>query len=136
MAKLRGHHLICLHFYEGEGYDRSFIDSLEKTLGQIEAEGVEVTEGADDVCMPCPHRTAEACTMSETADREIREMDARALKLLDLPVGRRAGWAFLRDAMAAVFPEWYESYCFACNWRIACEKKDLFHHLRLRKAKL
>lgn len=135
MTKLRGHHLICLHFYEGEGYDRSFIDSLEKTLEEIEAAGVEVAEGADDVCAPCPHRTEEACTMSETADREIREMDARALALLNIPVGRKAGWSFLRDTVAAVFPEWYESYCFACNWRPACEKKDLFWQLKARKAK-
>ena len=32
MAKLRGHHLICLHFYEGEGYDEPFIKSLEKVI--------------------------------------------------------------------------------------------------------
>lgn len=135
MAKLRGHHLICMHFYEGEGYDRPFIESLEKLMADIHNEGVEVAEGADDICSLCPHRTGDACTMSETADREIREMDARALKLLDLPVGRRSGWGFLRDAMAAVFPEWYESYCFACSWRRACEKKDLFWQLKTRKAK-
>ena len=135
MAKLRGHHLICLHFYEGEGYDRPFIDSLEELIGEIETVGVEVAEGADDVCEPCPHRTDEACTMSATADREIREMDARALALLDLPVGRKAGWSYIRDSVSAVFPEWYESYCFACSWRRACEKKDLFWQLKGRKAK-
>jgi hypothetical protein len=135
MAKLRGHHLICLHFYEGEGYDRPFIDSLEKLIEEIETVGVEVAEGADDVCEPCPHRSAEACTMSATADREIREMDARALALLDLPVGRKADWAFLRESVSAVFPEWYENYCFACNWRPACEKKDLFRQLKVSREK-
>jgi hypothetical protein len=135
MAKLRGHHLVCLHFYEGEGYDRPFIDSLENVIEEIETVGVEVAAGADDVCGPCPHRTGTACTMSATADREIREMDARALALLDLPVGHKTGWDVLRDAVAAVFPAWYESYCFACNWRRACEKKDFFRQLTAGRAK-
>lgn len=29
MIRLRGHHLICLHFYRGEGYSREFVENLE-----------------------------------------------------------------------------------------------------------
>ncbi|HDL01563.1 MAG TPA: DUF1284 domain-containing protein, partial [candidate division Zixibacteria bacterium] len=29
MVRLRAHHLICLHFYRGEGYSEGFIENLE-----------------------------------------------------------------------------------------------------------
>jgi len=95
MMKLRGHHLICLHFYDGEGYDEPFIENLEEVIEAVKREGVVVAEGADDVCSPCPHRTEDRCTYSRAADREIREMDQRALSLLELGEGGRAEWKAL-----------------------------------------
>ena len=130
MMKLRGHHLICLHFYDGEGYDEPFIENLEEVLGRIGEAGVEVGEGADDVCSPCPHRTEDRCTHSRTADREIREMDARALSLLGVEPGGRSEWKLLRTKVEEVFPFWHKTYCFACSWRPVCEKNGLFRKLQ------
>lgn len=130
MRKLRGHHLICLHFYDGEGYGEPFIESLEAVLDEIERDGVMVVEGADDVCSPCPHRTDDRCTHSRTADREIREMDARALGLLGLGSGGRVEWGPLRKKVEEVFPAWHRTYCFACSWRQVCDKNELFRKLR------
>ena len=130
MAKLRGHHLICLHFYDGEGYDEPFIENLEFVLNEIKREGVVVAEGADDVCSPCPNRTEDRCTYSRSADREIRDMDARALALLGIePGGREEGWRALREKVEEVFSVWHETYCFACSWRPVCEKNALFRKL-------
>lgn len=130
MAKLRGHHLICLHFYDGEGYDEPFIANLERVLEEIGREGVEVTTDPDDVCDPCPHRQKESCTFSRTADREIREMDTRALTLLGLIPGKRVGWIWLRNTVETIFPEWYATHCHLCTWRRACEKSDLFRQFK------
>jgi len=130
MAKLRGHHLICLHFYDGEGYDEPFIRNLDEVIAAIEKEGVEVADGPDDVCEPCPHRRDESCTFSRTADREIREMDRRALALLALSAGKRVGWTRLRNTVETVFPDWYATHCHLCTWRNACEKSELFLEFR------
>ena len=126
MAKLRGHHLICLHFYDGEGYDEPFIRNLEEVLEEIGREGVAVADGPDDVCGPCPHRQEELCTFSRTADREIREMDARALALLGVAPGKKVGWTWLRDTVSTIFPEWHATHCHMCTWRQSCEKSELF----------
>ena len=129
MAKLRSHHLICLHFYDGEGYDEPFIRNLEERLDTIRREGVVVAEGPDDVCEPCPHRNRELCTFSRTADREIREMDAKALALLGLEPGRKVGWTWLRDTVITVFPRWHATHCRLCTWRQSCERSELFLEL-------
>ena len=133
MRGLRGHHLICLHFYGGEGYDRDYIDNLERTLEEIRREGVVVLEGPDDVCRPCPHRRGDQCTFSSTADREVREMDGKALQLLGLRPGGRVEWGDLRESVAAVFPRWFERHCALCSWRGACEKSPLFRQLKGRR---
>lgn len=129
MKKLRGHHLICLHFYDGEGYDEPFIRNLEKVIGTIQGEGVVAAEGPDDVCELCPHRQKELCTFSQTADREIREMDRKALALLDLPAGKKVGWTRLRSTVESIFPEWHATHCHLCSWRSVCEKNGLFLEL-------
>jgi len=130
MTKLRGHHLICLHFYDGEGYDEPFIENLEAVIEEVNREGVSVAEGADDVCSLCRYRTEDRCTLSTSADREIREMDARALALLGLNTGGRKEWQPLREKVEEIFPAWYETYCFACSWRPVCEKNELFRKLQ------
>jgi len=46
-AKLRGHHLICLNFFRGEGYSEDFIKNIYSVMKK---EKVEIVKGADDVC--------------------------------------------------------------------------------------
>jgi hypothetical protein len=129
MARLRGHHLVCLHFYDGEGYDEPFIRNLEKVLAEVGKEGAEVVEGTDDICSLCLHRHGDHCTHGAAADREIREMDRKALALLTLAPGDRADWEATRETVVANFREWYAAHCFACSWRPVCEKNLLFRQL-------
>lgn len=123
---LRGHHLICLHFYDGEGYDDAFIKNLEDTLRSAEEDEIEISSGADDVCAACLHLKHDRCEQTDSADENIREMDAMALKLLDLSVSDRVRWNVLQDKIPGIFPEWYLRYCIDCDWKGACEKNSFF----------
>ena len=129
MSLLRGHHLICLHFFDGEGYDDAFIKNLEDTLRSAEDEDVEISSGADNVCAACLHLKEGRCMQTENADEAIREMDARALALLGLSMPGRVRWNVLQNKIPGIFPEWYLLYCTDCDWRGVCEKNDLFRGL-------
>ena len=122
MLLLRGHHLICLHFFDGEGYDDAFIKNLEATLRSAEEEDVEITSGADDVCAACLHLKEGRCMQSENVDDEISEMDAKALKLLGLSISDRISWNALQNKVPAIFPEWYSLYCIDCDWQKVCKR--------------
>lgn len=120
MTLLRGHHLVCLHFFHGDGYDDAFTENLGTVLARAEDEDIHITSGADDVCTSCPHLREGRCQYTENADASIREMDNMALALLNLSASGRAGWASLRDAVRGIFPQWQSLYCSECDWRGAC----------------
>ena len=126
MPLLRGHHLVCLHFYDGEGYDDAFIKNLEDTLRSAEGDEIEISAGADDVCAACLHLKGGSCMQADNADEAIRKMDSRALALLGHSVYDTVGWNVLRDKISGIFPEWYSLYCKGCGWRKACEQNSFF----------
>ncbi len=130
MPSLRGHHLICLQFYHGEGYDAAFVENLERVMERVRGEGVSVSPGADDVCSACLHLSEGRCGYSPGADEEIGAMDRTALELLGLEAGMRADWDVLRERTASIFSLWYASFCRDCGWRLACEKDAVFLRMR------
>lgn len=129
MPLLRGHHLICLHFFNGEGYDEAFIKNLRHTLSRAEEEMVTVSSGADNVCASCLHLKQNKCQSEENAEESIKEMDAKALALFRLSCNDQIKWDTLKNKIPEIFSEWFSLYCAECNWRGACEKDAVFRKL-------
>lgn len=129
MPALRGHHLICLHFFGGEGYDQKFIENLTDVLKAMPHHNIDVLHGADDVCNKCPNLRQGECSYTEGADAEIREMDNIALKLLNLSGGSVVRWDDVRKRIPEIFQVWYTEYCNSCGWKKACEQHNLYRSL-------
>jgi len=128
--KLRGHHLICLHFFRGEGYNPEFIANLNGILNRAEAgEEIEVYSGADDVCKMCPYLKEGICFYDKDTEAEIREMDRRAIRLLRLRTRWRVKWLDIREKIPQIFCEWAREYCKDCNWRTVCEKENKYRRM-------
>jgi hypothetical protein len=126
MLTLRGHHLICLHFFNGEGYSAEFIEHLGNMIKKAENTNIKICTGADDVCIKCPYLKNGRCEYNKNADDEIREMDNTALKLLGLVSDSETSWMETKKRILKIFPEWYKSYCRDCVWRKSCEKNTFF----------
>ena len=133
IPKLRGHHLICLHFFNGKGYDREFTKNLSSVLEKSENLGVEVSVGADDVCRECPYMRDNKCCSEDHSNQEIIEMDGFALELLKAASNSKLGWNVLKEKIPVIFHLWLERYCKRCCWVKACEEN--FYYLRLRDGK-
>ena len=122
--KLRGHHLICLHFFSGEGYSSEFVVNLRGILERAEAgEEIDVYSGADDICRRCPHLKRGKCLYDKDRDAEIKEMDRRAMKLLRLKIRGRVKWSDIKEKIPEILDEWSREYCEECDWRKVCEQK-------------
>lgn len=129
MARFRGHHLICLHFFNGEGYNSEFIENLSTTLEVARNVAIEVCQGADNICKKCPSLKEDTCQFSLDADKEIKKMDSIALALLGAVPGDKLAWQQIREKLPLIFEEWHGAWCVNCGWRRACEGNDFYREL-------
>ncbi len=126
VVELRGHHLICLHFFRGEGYNKDFVENLRIIIEKAESEFVRVVNGADDVCKKCPYNVNGICNYSETSEEEVRELDELALNLLSIKVGNTVTWKEIREKIPKVIDTWREKACKSCGWKNVCLKNQIY----------
>ncbi|WP_297209387.1 MULTISPECIES: DUF1284 domain-containing protein [Thermodesulfovibrio] len=126
MIYLRGHHLICLHFFTGEGYNKAFVENLYTVIDRAKDEIIFVAEGADEICKKCPHLINNICK----DEKEIAEMDKTALELLKLKTTYNVSWEEIKKKLSEIFNHWYELYCIPCIYLDVCSKTSLFKSLR------
>lgn len=130
LIRLRGHHLICLHFFKGKGYDPAFIANLARIMKKAKAGGpVEISAGPDDVCLFCPHLKGRKCSYRENAEAEIKAMDRTALALLRANPGEVAQWKAIAEKIPAIFAKWAAKYCSSCDWRRVCKELPSFRQM-------
>ncbi len=129
MTPLRGHHLICLHFFRGEGYGAAFVENLERVIDRAKREGIRVQNGADDVCIKCPHLAGELCMYKGDNNKKIEGLDATALRLLNLEHGVKVDWTAMERVLPQIFHEWKDEVCFKCDWLGTCKSTTLWKNL-------
>lgn len=129
MTSLRGHHLICLHFFRGEGYDAAFIENLVRVIDRTKTEGTKVQSGADDICSSCPNLAGGECNYKGGNNERIEGLDATALSLLGLKSGENADWMALKRKLPEIFSEWVEGACLKCDFLDTCRSTDLWKNL-------
>ncbi|MDI3281646.1 MAG: DUF1284 domain-containing protein, partial [Bacillota bacterium] len=121
--RLRGHHLVCLHFYRGEGYSPDFVARLGEVVQRAGAgEEVEVVAGADDVCRACPYLADEQCAHRPGAEAGIQALDRTARSFLGVSPGDRVRWGEIKARVEAAPEEWFAAFCAGCGWRGLCER--------------
>ncbi len=130
MLRLREHHLVCLHFFSGEGHDEVFVRNLKDVLQRAESEEIEVCDRADDVCEKCPYLKDYKYGYDENADEEINGMDEMALSLLKIGQDAKDRWQDVREMIPEIFSQWFANYCYNCDWNSVCEKNKFYQTLK------
>ena len=117
MVRLRGHHLVCLHFFTGGGLSDAFLANYRGLLDRLaRGEGVQVAGVADDVCRACPRLEGEVCGWDEAA---VRALDRLALE--ELGAGETA-WPELAAKVTSLSSGWWEDFCAGCDWAEFCTR--------------
>jgi uncharacterized protein len=128
LVKLRAHHLICLHFYRGEGYNPVFVENLTRVLKRVDESGVTLVDGGDDVCVACPSFSDNICTHQPGGEAKIQWLDMFAIKLLDLEK-TNLSWSKIKEQIPAIIGEWKTTACQSCEWKVVCEASDNWESL-------
>ena len=116
-SKLRGHHLICLNFFRGEGYSEDFIKNIFELLKN---EQLEIVSGPDEVCAKCPLLKDEKCASNEYTDGMILVQDKEALRLLGFMPGEIVDWKMIAAILPDILEVWKAQFCAGCGYRKVC----------------
>lgn len=119
--RVRGHTLLCLQGFRGEGYSPGFVQNMASIHAELlknpEA-WIEVVEEPDAICAACPHRMPAGCGLHGDASEEgMQAQDGHVLRLLSLRPGDRLQWREVlerirRSVTGASLP----SICGQCRW--------------------
>ncbi len=121
--RLRPHHALCVHFFEGKGYSERFISHMSHIIDVLKTDDpyVSLTSSCDIICEGCPHNIGGVC---DTADK-VGGFDSRALKAMGLRDGDSLSWSELsrlskeRIISSGKLPE----VCDGCMWLSICNRK-------------
>ena len=121
IVRLRGHTILCLQGFRGEGYSPEFVANLgliHRRLAEHPEQSVEVLDSPDVVCAACPHRQPVGCTLNGTdSEAEMRAQDRHVLALLGLTAGQRLRWGDILDRIrASVRGDDLPAICGTCRW--------------------
>ena len=119
--KLRPHHLLCIQFFSGHGYDAEFSQHMYRLIENL-SDDTEccISEGCDEICQKCPNRDNDMCEKND----KVCRMDARVLTVCGFAYDDMAQWKNLASAVKdKIFDmEWFEEICGECEWYCLCRE--------------
>jgi hypothetical protein len=120
-VRIRGHTLLCLQGFRGEGYSPDFVQSMAAIHRELAAEPdrvVEVVEAPDAVCGACPHLVSSGCSLNGSdSERGMQAQDQHVLGLLGLQPGTKVRWReVLERIRASVKGSDLPEICGSCRW--------------------
>jgi len=124
--RLRGHHLLCLLSFSGEGYSPAFVERFRNLADSYRNPGtvVQVLCSPDDACAACPHLVGNGCTSPEDGpEGNVSALDAAVLGALGIGPGiQSAGDLHMR--LAGLSEAHLHRLCKACSWygRTECQR--------------
>lgn len=118
---LRGHHLLCVHGFQGMGYSPEFVQKMETLVQDIRNEdkdfSIKVVVDLDETCSVCPHNGGTTCVANIGSDHHVKSMDRRVLKHLGLTENNTYQKNELLDLTAKlVRPSDLDHLCKNCSW--------------------
>lgn len=116
---IRPHHMLCLQFFEGKGYNDRFTENMSQVKTYLDNENppVQIVQGADDICKGCPHRRGDICKDEQV----IREHDKRVYEQV-CRLGTRAYWNDIKEEIEnqIINPKKVKQVCVKCKWSDIC----------------
>ncbi|MCX8045624.1 MAG: DUF1284 domain-containing protein [Anoxybacillus gonensis] len=121
MRTLRGHHLLCVHGFQGMGYSESFVEKMSEIVAFMRDEHtdgpIRVIAALDEACYACPHHGVDRCEADAESNDHVLAMDRRVLNHLQLEEnGVYMKSTLIERTKRAVEPDDLDVLCAGCSW--------------------
>jgi hypothetical protein len=117
--RIRGHSLLCIQGFVGEGYSDEFVDNMMNVVAALRGDvPVTVIDGPDVLCESCPNLSADGCTLhGDNSELGIRAQDRDVMGRLGISPGATLPWGdVLRRIRELIEPDDLDEICGECPW--------------------
>lgn len=116
VLRLRPHHINCLFFYEGKGYNQSFIDNMDAIVTRLKSfpdQLIVLEKNHDSLCHCCPNRENGVCTSADS----VEIMDAYTLLHYKLKEHQLYRFQEIMDTIYKHYSfDTFSAICSECSW--------------------
>lgn len=128
MLKLRGHHLLCIQFFQGYGYNTDFTKKMSELILDLKNNpslSIGLTASCDSICTNCPWCKDNHCRISSKKnENKLIEKDRQILSLLDLEEGTAISAGGLNKKVINLLSNInLIDVCGKCQWFAICQKQ-------------
>lgn len=118
---MRGHHLLCVHGFQGMGYSPEFVEKMKAIVTDIRNDSLDfpirVVADFDEACGSCPHRGIERCEASHDSHEHVLSMDNKTIQHL----GIEKNQLYLKSELVALTAKKVSAndldyLCAGCTW--------------------
>ena len=118
---VRGHTLLCLQGFRGEGYSPDFVENLSaihRLLTAFPEKPVEVVQAPDSICASCPNLKSDGCHLKGPgSEAEMMAQDKEVMGRLDIPEGAVLPWQdILHRISGNIQGGDLAGICGGCQW--------------------
>jgi len=126
VVRLRGHHLLCMLTFRGEGYSPRFVENFHAIVARLNAGAdIVITTGPDDICAPlCAAEGADCHCYADRNQRRDEQALADLAALLGQPLQPGGVLHLTPDIIhrlrAAFTAGTTRTACAGCEWFDLC----------------
>lgn len=117
---IRGHTLLCLQGFRGEGYSENFIRNMAEIHDRLKSDPktrVLVTDSPDHFCGACPHLKSGCTLRGPNFEQHIVAQDRQVLDLLGLKAGQAVTWEEILFRIGSrIRSKMLDDICGDCQW--------------------
>lgn len=116
---LRAHHVMCIHFFKGEGYSGDFtLHMAEVIAGLTPFTPVKPVCGPDAICAGCPNLSGGVCA----SQSKVMRYDKAVLEACGAEEGRIMPWGELKALVErrVIAQGKRPLICSDCEWNDIC----------------
>ncbi|MEG1528022.1 MAG: DUF1284 domain-containing protein [Clostridia bacterium] len=117
MIFLRPHHLLCLQFFVGKGYDQQFTLNTATVLKKLQSgEEFTLVMGKDNLCSCCPNLIEGICNSGKSKCYDQAILDKTTLK-----IGQVYKIMAIKSIIADLINADKLDLCKDCQWIELCQ---------------
>jgi hypothetical protein len=117
MLLLRPHHINCIFFYKGLGYNNDFVTGMNSILSLIKNNPnikVNLIVNCDNLCDKCPNMKANKICIS---NENVTKLDYNTLKIYNLKENHEYIFTEIINTLYKNFDaNKFHEICSSCNW--------------------